>query len=95
MRLAKEIHEKCYPAYIEFSRDMIDTYQRAIECILTNKPEPIPADRIDNETFQSIWPKFTKKMGEHAKQIVLYINSLPGFCQLDVNDLEALFEEHS
>ena len=95
MRLANEIREKCYPAYIEFSRDMVDTYQRALNCIKTNTPEPLPADRIDHETFQYIWPKFLYKMAENTTQLVLYIKSLPGICQLDVNDLEALFEEHS
>ena len=74
---------------------MVDTYQRAIDCIKTNKPEPLHPDIIDQEKFQLIWPKFLKKMGENAKKIVLYIKSLPGICQLDVNDLEALFEEHS
>ena len=95
MRLANEIREKCYPAYIEFSRDMVDTYQRAIDCIKTNKPEPLPADRIDHATLQYILPKFLNKMGEKTKQIVLYIKSLPGICQLDLNDLTILFEEYS
>ena len=95
MRLAKEIREKCYPAYIEFSQDMVDTYQRAMNCIKTNNPEPLQPDIIDQESFQYIWPKFLYKMGENAKNLVLYIKSLPGICQLDVNDLSALFDKHS
>lgn len=94
MRLSKEIREKCYPAYMHFSQDMIDIYQRAINCILTNKPEPISADRIDNATFKTIWPKFLYKIAQYSKQIVLYLKSLPGFSQLDHDDLEALFKEH-
>ena len=95
MRLAKEIREKCYPAYIEFSRDMVDTYQRAIDCIKTNKPEPLDPDIIDQEKFQLIWPKFLNKMGQNTKQLVLYIKSLPGLSQLDIDDLTTLFDKHS
>ena len=95
MRIANAIREKCYPAYIEFSHDMVDTYQRAIKCIKTNNPEPLQPDIIDQEKFQFIWQKFLQKMGEHAKQIALYIKSLPGISQLDVNDLSTLFDKHS
>ena len=95
MRLQKEIREKCYPAYIEFSQDMVDTYQQAMNCIKTNKPEPLQPDIIDQESFRFIWPKFLFKMGEHAKNLVLYIKSLPGFNQIDVDDLAILFDKHS
>ena len=95
MRLAKEIREKCYPAYLEFSRDMVDTYQRAIKCIKTNNPEPLHPDILEQESFQFIWTTFLQKMGEHAKELALYIKNLPGICQLDVNDLSALFDKHS
>ena len=95
MRLAKEIREKCYPAYTELSRDMVDVYQRAINCIKTNKPEPLDPEIMDEETFKYIWPKFLCKCEEDTKEIVFYIKSLPGICQLDANDLTALFDKHS
>ena len=94
MRLAKEIREKCYPAYIEFSRDMVDVYQRALNCIKTNNPKPLYPDIIDKESFQFIWKKYLYKVDENTKQLVLYIKSLPGICQLDVNDLATLFDRH-
>ena len=95
MRKAKEIREKCYPAYSEFSRDMVDVYQQAINCIKTNKPEPLDPEIIDEETFQNIWPKFLYKVEENTKQIVLYMKSLPGFNQLDNDDIATLFDKHS
>jgi hypothetical protein len=95
MRIANAIREKCYPAYIEFSHDMVDVYQRALKCIKTNNPEPLHPDIIDQETFKLIWQKFLQKMGEHAKQLAFYIKSLPGIFQLDVNDLATLFDKHS
>ena len=94
MRLAKEIRQKSFPAYIDFSSDIVDIYQRALSCIKTNKPEPLP-DIIDEKTFQYIWPKFMNKMNGDTKQLVIYIKSLPGFNQLDINDLSALFDKHS
>ena len=69
VKLAKEIREKCYPAYTEFSRDMVDVYQRAIKCIKTNKPEPLNPEIIDEETFQNIWPKLLYKVEENTKQL--------------------------
>ena len=95
MRLAKEIRVKCYPAYMEFSRDIVETYKCAINFISINKLEPLHPDIIDQETFQFIWPKILNKMSENTKQIVLYIKSLPGLCQLDINDLATLFDKHS
>ena len=95
MRLEKEIREKCYPAYIEFSRDMIDTYQHAIDCIKTNKPEPLHPDIIDQEIFQIIWPKLLNQLDKNTKQLVHYMKSLPGFSELDIDDLSALFDKHS
>ena len=95
MRLLNEIGEKCYPAYTEFSRDMVDAYQQAINCIKTNEPEPLPAEHIDEETFQIILQKFLGKVEKSTKQTVLYIKSLPGFNQLNIDDLSALFDKHS
>ena len=95
MKLAKEIRKKCFPAYIDFTNDIIDTYQRALNCIKTNKPEPINPEIIDQKTFQYIWPKFLYRVDEGTKQLVLYIKSLPGFSQLDAKDLSALFDKHS
>ena len=95
LRLQKEIREKCYPAYIEFSQDMVEIYQRAMKCIKTNYPEPLQPDIIEKSTFQNIWPKFLYKMSEHAKNLVLYIKSLPGLSQLDVDDLAILFDKRS
>ena len=95
MRLANEIRERCYHIYIEFSRDMVDTYYRAINCIKTNNPEPLQPDIIEKSTFQFIWQKFLNKMGENTKQLVLYIKNLPGFNQLDIDDLAILFDKHS
>ena len=94
IKLAKEIDEKCYPAYIEFSQDMVDTYQHAIDWLKINKSKPIEDDKIDHATFQSILQKLVKKMGEYTKQHVTYLKSLPGLCELDVNDLATLYEEH-
>ena len=95
MILSKEIRKKCFPAYIDFTSDIIDTYQRALNCIKTNKPEPINPEIIDQKTFQYIWPKFLYRVDEGTKQLVLYIKSLPGFSQLDAKDLSALFDKHS
>ena len=95
MRLEKEIHEKCYPAYIEFSRDMINTYQHATDCIKTNKPEPLHPDIIDQEAFQIIWPKLLNQLDKNTKQLVHYMKSLPGLSELDIDDLSALFDKHS
>ena len=95
MRLAKEIRQKCFPAYIDYTSDIVDTYQRAINCIKTNIPGTLPADRIDEETFQIILKKFLYNTNENTKQLVIYIKSLPGFNQLDINDLSALFDKHS
>ena len=95
MKLEKEIREKCYHAYIEFSRDMVDVYDRAINCIKTNEPEPLLADRINQETFQFIWSKLLNNIEENTKKLVLYIKSLPGLSQLDIDDLSALFDKHS
>jgi hypothetical protein len=94
MRLTKEIRQKCFPAYIDYTSDIVDTYQCALNCIKTNIPEPLP-DIIDEKTYQNIWPKFMNKMNENTKQLVIYIKSLPGFNQLDINDLSALFDKHS
>ena len=74
---------------------MVEIYQRAMKCIKTNYPEPLQPDIIEKSTFQYIWPKFLYKMSEHAKNLVLYIKSLPGFSQLDAKDLSALFDKHS
>ena len=95
MKLAKEIREKCLPVYMEFSRDMVDTYSRGMNCIKTNSPEPLDDDSIDQETFQFIWPKLLYKMSENTKQLVLYIKNLPGFNQIDADDLAILFDKHS
>ena len=94
MRLAKDIRDKCYIAYLDFSRDMVDTYQRAINCLKLNKPEPLHDDHIDQATIQFIWQQFLSKLEDNTKQLVFYIKSLPGLAQIDINDLATLFEEH-
>ena len=95
MRLTKEIREKCYPAYTEFSRDMVAVYQQAINCIKINEPEAIHPDFIDQESFQIIWLKFLYNLEKNTKIIVLYMKSLPGLSELDIDDLSALFDKHS
>lgn len=94
-RLSENLREKCFEAYEEFSRDMVDVYQRAIDCLRLNQPEPLSPDRIDQETIQLIWQNVLNKLSDNTKSIVYFIKSLPGFSQLDVSDLAALFEEHS
>ena len=95
MRLAKEIRQKSFPAYIDFSSDIVENYQLAINCINNNKPEPINPENIDQKTFKSIWSTFLHGVDESTKQLVVYIKTLPGICQLDANDLSALFDKHS
>ena len=95
MKLAKEIRQKCFPAYIDYTRDIVDTYQRALNCINYNKPEPINPEVIDQKTLQIILSKFLYNVDQDTKQLVLYIKDLPGFNQLDINDLSALFDKHS
>ena len=93
-KLEKEIREKCYPAYMEFSQDMFDTYQHAINCLKINKPERINDDKIDERTIHSVNQKMLLKLGENTKQQVSYLKTLPGLCELDVNDLATLYEKH-
>lgn len=93
--LSLELREKCFQAYEEFSRDMVEVYQRAIDCLKLNKPEPLHADRIDQETIKLIWQQSLNKISDNTKSIVYYIKGLPGFAHLDISDLATLLEEHS
>lgn len=93
--LFQGLSEKCLESYEEFSRDMAEAYDRAIECLKSNNPEPIKPDVIDNETFQGILKKFFHEFSASTKSVVHFIKTLPGFSYLDVADLAVLLEHHS